>query len=81
MWKRRRDFAIGLFFVLEGSYALLYCYAFSSLVDPSVVGWNRSKITLARMFNPSDGGMLTLFSLVVFGGGLRLMWNAIKSGK
>lgn len=36
--------------MLIGGFWVLYCYAFSSMVDPSLEGWERAKEILQRMF-------------------------------
>jgi hypothetical protein len=36
--------------MLIGGFWILYCYAFSSMVQPSLEGWERAKEILQRMF-------------------------------
>src|SRR5262245_2009461 len=54
---------LSLFFALLGSAILLYVYAFASMVDPALLGWERQGAILSQMFHPAGGVGLTLMGL------------------
>lgn len=52
-----------------GSFCLLYVFAFCSMVEPSLQGWDRWSEILGRMFDFKNAGRMT---------GVCLVWIAIS---
>jgi hypothetical protein len=73
----------GVLLMIVGGYLLLYVYAFSSMVNPALQGWERQKLIVSKMWDFHNAGLLTLLSLVfvAYGGWLlgSLVANTIRS--